>query len=144
MELIGLDEKIYKIDLTKYLTNARAPTRPMSKPMMRAISLVTKMFPSDPFCTEIYLPGASYKLYLDILIPSKNLALEPGGVRVHQKFNTLYHKDKSRFYRTQARDREKRELLEKNNIILIDLFDNESDSVWINKIRQGLLGNSNA
>lgn len=142
LKIVGLDGREHSIDVAKYLTNIRAPTRKMSNPMKRAIALVTRLMPSDPICTEMYLPGASCRLWVDIYLPLRSLAIEVDGAQ-HFKYNSLFHKDKQLLYRTQARDREKTQLLESNGITLVRLSDADNDSKWIHMIRQALIGDNN-
>jgi hypothetical protein len=72
MIIVGLNNKEYKINLGNYTYNKN---KSRSKLCELVISLIKSIYPSDPICEEIYLPGADSKIYLDLYLPKRNLAL---------------------------------------------------------------------
>jgi hypothetical protein len=130
------DGNSHKINLGAYTYRNDGVKR--SSLMMAAITLLKKLYPGDPICVEIRLPGASTNLYLDIYLPIRRLAIEVQGAQ-HFRANTFMHgKDREtrerNFRRGQNRDREKQQLLAHNNITLIYLNDGEESS-WESSIR---------
>lgn len=130
MIIIGLDDKEYKINLGNYTYNKN---KRRSQLCSGAIDVIKSIYPSDPICEEIYLPGATSKIYLDLFLPKRNLAIEVDG-RQHNLYSNHFHKNKYGFAKSQRRDREKTDLLEINNITLVRLLHNESPTEWRRKL----------
>ena len=53
----------------------------------------------------------------------------------HFKFNKFHYKDKLSFFRAQARDRDKLEWCEINDITVVTLNYNETQEQWIEKFK---------
>ena len=83
-----------------------------------AVSVVKEVYPSDPLCAELYLEGTKSKLYLDLYLPMRRLAIEVQGAQ-HFKFTRHMHRNDQNFRLAKARDAAKQELLTLNNITLI-------------------------
>ena len=133
MKIIGLDNKLYHINLSKYLIRNESDLAGKSSYHKRAYRLLKEIYPSDAVCEEIFLEGCSSKLYLDLYLPARNLALEVDG-EFHSKYSGHHHGSKLEFARAKKRDLEKTEILELNNITLVRLNYNESDAEWKSKI----------
>lgn len=94
----------------------------------RAYDVLREVWPAYDILEELPIPGAKKfgKLYLDLYIPAKHLAVEVHGEQ-HFKHIMFFHKSKRDFLTAQYRDRLKIEWLELNNIDLVELrFDEES------------------
>ena len=118
MKLIGLDDKEYTISLSKYINKPKVKNK--SNLHIIAREILRQLFPLDKIAEEVYLPGCSTALYVDFLIASKKLACEVQGSQ-HTRHIRHFHKSKMDFAKAKARDREKREILELNNITLVEL-----------------------
>ena len=69
-------------------------------------------------------------------MPQSMLAVEVQGQQ-HYEHNPFFHgTDKFNFFKSLARDNEKRAFCEINNIILVELPYNESDEQWEKHIRE--------
>lgn len=123
MEVIGLDDKSYNINIPKCLIRKPADYASKSKGHKLAAELLRELYPFDCIAQEIYIPGCSTKLYLDLFVPAQKLAIEVQGVQ----HGTLgyFHKDRFDFARAKRRDREKFDWCVINNIKLVYLdYDN--------------------
>lgn len=132
MKITSLDGREYKLNLAKYIYKLN-DGKQRSSLHKAAISLLKSIYPSDTICEEIFLPGCNSKLYLDLFLPLRNLAIECDGVQ-HEIFNVHHYKSKLEFARAKRRDAEKTELLELNNITLVRLNYNESIDEWRDKV----------
>jgi hypothetical protein len=132
--LTGLNGESYKINLTKYILKD-GDEKKKSKLFQRAINVIRKIYPGDMVCSELYLQGCSSKLYLDIYLPLRRLAIEVDGSQ-HSTINSHHFKSKLEFYKAQRRDSEKTDFLELNNISLVRLPYGQSESEW----RDAILG----
>ena len=96
------------------------------------------MFPHDIILEEVSLAGSRTQegggiLRADMFVPNRNLIVEVHGEQ-HHKFNKFFFKNKLRFYRAQARDREKKEWCNINDIRIVELNYNEDLDEWRKKI----------
>ena len=99
-----------------------------------ALKLIKKTYPIYPVCQETPINiHDNFWLYLDIYLPTINIALEIHGEQ-HYKFNTLFHKHKLDFVKQRRNDRLKREWCELNKVGLIVLPYNESVEQWLDRI----------
>jgi hypothetical protein len=73
-------------------------------------------------------------LYLDFYLPLKKTCFEVHGEQ-HYKFIPFYHNTMLNFLKAQKRDREKQEWCELNNIKYIPLAYNESEEIWVERIK---------
>ncbi len=109
-----------------------------SKLHLRARELIKSMFPYDKFYEDVTLPGSSPArnksvLYADFFLPLRKLMIEVNG-RQHEEYVRFFHGDKANFKKSIARDKNKLEWCEINNIRLVYLNHNENDDEWRNKI----------
>ena len=72
-------------------------------------------------------------LRADFYIPNRTLVVEVHGQQ-HFKFNSFHFKDKLSFFRAQARDKNKIEWCNINDIRIVQLNYNEDIDEWRNKI----------
>jgi very-short-patch-repair endonuclease len=133
MKLVDLNEVEYKLNLQHYL----ADDRPRSKYHLQARELLKELYPMYMVLEEVPLRTykGEYDVFLDFLIPQIKLSVEVQGEQ-HFKQNMHFHKNKLDFLRQVKRDKQKRNILELNNIKLIELNFNESVDEWRNKIQQ--------
>ena len=68
-------------------------------------------------------------LYLDFFIPNLMLAVEVHG-RQHYEYVPFFHKTKAGYLKARARDEDKKEWCELNNINLIALNYLEDENSW--------------
>ena len=131
----GLDGKEYNWNPS----NSEAKASSRSSLHKKARELLDKLFPYDRILEEVSLPGSKTErrrstLRADLFIPNRNLIIEVQGEQ-HYKFNKFFYKDKLSFYRAKARDSEKKEWCELNDIRLIEFNYNEDIDEWRRKIK---------
>jgi len=126
MKITGLDGKTYTWNLTNHVPY-KDDNRPRSQHHIRAKFLLTLEFPYDRILEEVPLPGCG--LFADFYIPKRTLMIEVHGSQ-HYEFNSFFFKSKADFYKAQARDRQKANWANINNITYIELPHTESDDEW--------------
>ena len=100
--------------------------------------ILRDLFRRDIILEEVSLPGSNTVtrpsiLFADFFIPSRNLMVEVHG-RQHYEFVDFYHKTKSGFYKSQARDRDKISWGELNGVDIITLKYTGDDDEWTQQI----------
>lgn len=133
MKIIGLDGKEYNWKPSGSGGGKR------SKLHQKAKKVLDTRFPYDRILEEVSLDGTSTtarrgKLRADFFLPNRNLVVEVHGEQ-HFKFNAFHYKDKLSFFRAKARDRDKVEWCNINDISIIEFNYNESEDDWAGKIR---------
>jgi len=133
MKVKGLNGRDYAWDLRKYSVNAN-DTRRRSKYHVRARKLLKTIFHSYRLLEEVKLPGSTPRhrkgvLYLDFYIPQIMLAVEVHGQQ-HYEFTPFFHQTKADFALAKAKDEDKIEWCELNNIDLITLKYSDTDDYW--------------
>lgn len=126
MKYEGLDGRSYSLNLGKYTLDLDDRSR--SDLFCEAVTVVKSVYPSDPLCAELYFEGAPTKLYVDLYLPVRKIAIEVQGEQ-HFKYVRHMHKDKLNFLMAKRRDVMKRELLELNDIVLL-YFNYNERSLW--------------
>lgn len=131
MKVTGLDGREYK-------WNPKTNGGKRSKLHEKAKVLLDDCFPYDRILEEVSLPGTKSMtrkgiLRADFFIPNRNLIIEVHGQQ-HFKFNKFHFKDKLSFFRAQARDRDKKEWCNINDIRIIEFNYNEGEDDWRRKI----------
>lgn len=134
MKIKGLDGKEYNWNPT--VSQAKSQAR--SSLHKKAKELLDAMFPYDRILEEVSLVGSRTNrrrstLRADFFIPNRNMVVEVHGEQ-HYKFNNFFFKDKMSFYKAKARDSEKKEWCELNDIQLVELNYNEDIDEWRSKI----------
>lgn len=110
------------------------PNRPASSGHRRARALLFELYPFDTIYEEVHLPGAKWDLYVDLLVPSRKLAVEIQGEQ-HRKFNLFFHGTPAAFREQARRDVTKRHLLEFNGFRLVAIDDDHPPAGWASLIR---------
>ena len=136
MNILGLDGRHYSWNAAA----CQAVTENRSSLHEKAKNLLDNLFPYDRILEEVSLPGSKTEsrrgtLRADLFIPNRRLIVEVHGEQ-HHKFNKFFYKNKLQFYRAKARDAEKREWCEINDITLIEFNYNEDVDDWRRKIER--------
>ena len=134
MKIKGLDGKEYNWNPSA----SQAEGGKKSSLHLKAKELLDNLFPYDRILEEVSLVGSKTNrrksiLRADFFIPNRNLVVEVHGEQ-HYKFNNFFFKDKMSFYKAKARDSEKREWCELNDIQLIEFNYNEGIDEWRRKV----------
>jgi hypothetical protein len=137
MKVVGLNGREYNLDLKKYIDNDRSKR---SFYHLQARELIKDIFHGYNILEEVKLPGSvkpSKKsvLYLDFLIPNARIGVEVHGQQ-HFKYTPFFHKSKAGFLFAKARDRDKAEWCEINDITLVVLRFDDSEEYWRKKIER--------
>lgn len=137
MKVKGINGREYVWNLTGYdvLNN---DNRKRSKYHIRARAVIKDIFNSYRILEEVKLPGSTSLhrksvLYLDFYIPNLKLAIEVHGQQ-HYEYSPFFHKSKADFLKSKARDEDKIEWCNLNDIRLITLKYSESDDEWRQRI----------
>lgn len=105
-------------------------SNPRSAPSLlhaKARDLIKELYPFDLLYEEVFVP--KLKLYLDLYIPSRKIALEVHGQQ-HYKMNDHFHKNKMDFYKGRSNDSKKKEWCEINGIKFVELPFNGDLNEW--------------
>ena len=134
MKIIGLDVREYSWNPSASQANCSS----RSSLHLKARKLLDEIFPHDRILEELSLIGTRTNrrrgtLRADFFIPNRMLLVEVHGEQ-HHKFNNFFFADKLSFYKAKARDSEKREWCEINNIKLVEFNYNEDIDEWRTKI----------
>lgn len=138
MKVVGLNGREYNLNLAKYGVR-KNDARKRSKPHIRARRLISETYNNYRVLEEVKLPGSTSAhkksvLYLDFFIPNIRVAFEVHG-RQHYEYVQFFHKTKAGFILANARDEDKIEWCELNDIELIILKYSGTDNEWINRIK---------
>lgn len=135
MKITSPDGKEYKIPIYQYLLGKS--NKELSGPAQRCIELIRELFPLDPICIEVPLPKkGGGKLFLDVFLPNKNLAIEVHG-KQHSAYVKHFHSSYDGFINAVNRDSYKAELLSLNGITLITLYDGAKN--WREQLQNWML-----
>lgn len=135
MKCIGLNGREYHLNLQKYTNKKRLST---SSYHAIARDVIAETFTGYTTYEEVKLPGStpSYRksvLYLDFFIPNLKMGVEVHG-RQHFEYIPFFHKDRMGYAKAQARDRDKKQWCEINDIELVILNYDESPEYWREKL----------
>ena len=138
MKVVGLNGREYNLNLQKYDVKAN-DKRKRSKHHVRARKLIKEVYHSYRILEEVKLPGSTSThkrsvLYLDFFIPNIRKAVEVHG-RQHYEYTPFFHKSKADFILAKARDEDKIEWCELNNIEVVTLKYSGSDDEWRKSIK---------
>ena len=133
MKVLGLNGREYNLNLSKYDVKAN-DKRKRSKHHIRARKIINEVYHSYRVLEEVKLPGStsSHKksvLYLDFFIHNIKKAFEVHG-RQHYEFVPYFHKSKVGFIKSLARDEDKKDWCELNDIKLVVLSYLDTDEDW--------------
>lgn len=131
MKVTGLNGREYNLDLKKYMKNNRSR---LSFYHIQAREIIQDIFLGYNILEEVKLPGSvkpakKSVLYLDFFIPNASIAVEVHGQQ-HFKYTPFFHKSRAGFLQAQARDRDKAEWCDINEIELIVLRHDSSQEYW--------------
>ena len=138
MKVKGLNDRVYKLQLHKYIVKNNDP-RPRSKFHLSARGLLNDMYGSHWILEEVKLPGSTSTnkrsvLYLDFFIPNIRKAFEVHG-RQHYEHIPFFHRTKADFILAKARDEDKIEWCELNSVEIITLKYSGDDNEWRSTIK---------
>jgi hypothetical protein len=138
LKVKGINGKEYVWNLTKY-DIFYDDARKRSKYHIRARNLLKEIFHSYRILEEVKLPGSTALnrksvLYLDFYIPSTKMAFEVHGEQ-HYEYCPFFHKSKADFLKAKARDEDKIEWCNINDIQIVILKFSESDHEWREHIK---------
>jgi|TARA_Y100000401_G_scaffold102462_1_gene92797 hypothetical protein len=138
LKVVGLNGREYNLNLQKYDVKAN-DKRKRSKHHVRARKLIKEVYHSYRILEEVKLPGSTSThkrsvLYLDFFIPNIRKAVEVHG-RQHYEYTPFFHKSKADFILAKARDEDKIEWCELNNIEIVTLKYSGSDDEWRKSIK---------
>lgn len=140
MKVVGFDGKEHKLVLASF--KQRNNREHSSSNQSKVRNLIKTKLPRVPYFEEVTLPGTnkprrSSLLYADFFIPSIPLIIEVHG-RQHYEFCPFFHKTKMDFYKGQARDRDKIEWCELNNIKIV-VLPHDKEAEWEAMISEKIL-----
>ena len=133
MRVKGLNGKEYNLNLQGYnVYNDDAKKK--SKHHVRARKIIKELFSGYRTLEEVKLPGSTAThrrsvLYLDFFIPNLMLAVEVHG-RQHYEYVPFFHKSKAGYLKAMARDEDKKDWCDLNDINLIVLNYIDNDDEW--------------
>lgn len=132
MNVIDLDGNEHKWTLTGYISKGSMTNKSSLHICVR--NILHECYPTMQILEEVPIPiRYSEKLYLDFYVPLLKKAIEVHGEQ-HYKYIPFYHSSRMGFIKHQKRDREKKEWCEINNLKLIELPYNATESEWREKI----------
>lgn len=139
MKARGFNGREYVWNLSKYDVYNN-DTKRRSKHHLRARKIIKETYSSYRILEEVKLPGstASHRrsvLYLDFFIPNLMLGVEVHG-RQHYEHIPFFHKTKRDFLLAKARDEDKADWCELNEIQLITLKYSDTDDEWRNAVKR--------
>ena len=134
MKVTGLNGREYHLDLKKY----RAKRGKVSKYHLRAREIIEDIYAGFNVLEEVKLPGSvkpakKSVLYLDFLLPDCKIGIEVHGQQ-HYEYTPFFHKSKAGFLYAKARDRDKIEWCQINDIELIELKWSDPVEYWREQI----------
>lgn len=131
MNIRDLNGKLHKWNLNGYMANSSTVK---SELHLLARDLLHKIYPTVVVLEEVAIPIRNNQQgFLDFYIPMYKMAVEVHGAQ-HYSFCKHYHINQRGWLDQQKRDREKRLWCENNNIRLVELPYNNTDS-WEDIIR---------
>ncbi len=134
MKVLGTNKRTYNLHLVGYQPDLD-DKRPRSKLHKQGRSVLYFIWPNDPICEEVPLPGCKYRLYADFFLPRQMLVVEMHGPQ-HYEQNSHFHKSPQDFYKGKLRDKEKALWCEVNNFRLVVLNDSETQDEWFAKLNE--------
>ena len=138
MKVVGLNGREYNLILASYDIRAN-DSRKRSRHHIRARRLINEVYHSYRVLEEVKLPGSTSAhkksvLFLDFFIPNIRKAFEVHG-RQHYEHVPFFHNTKRDFLLAKARDEDKIEWCNMNEIELIVLKYSEDDDDWRKAIK---------
>lgn len=132
MQVKTLDGNIIKWSLTGHYAHANISNK--SSLHILAKALIKQKYPTLQVIEEVPVPVKKSDIYyLDFYLPMIKTAVEVHGEQ-HYRFIPFYHVSQLGFIKSQKRDKEKLEWCELNNIRLIELPYNETETEWAQRL----------
>ena len=133
MKVQGLNGREYNLNLQRYKVY-KNDTKKKSTYHIGARKILRELFSGYNILEEVKLPGSTAThrrsvLYLDFFLPNLMLAVEVHG-RQHYEYVPFFHKSKAGFVKSLARDEDKKDWCELNDIRLIVLSYLDSKEDW--------------
>lgn len=122
MKVKGLDGREYTLDTRQSQHKLRSEKACKSNLQFKCQQLIVERYPFDLILEEMHLPGCGNGLYLDFFLPQRKLAFEIHG-KQHFTYTPFFHDSKLEFNRSVARDTNKRQWCDQNEIELIVVKD---------------------
>ncbi len=118
MKLLTLKGREVRINLrpSSYPIKSRAASR--SHGQFHLGQQLQKIYPIGCILEEFSLPDS--RLSLDFFVPSRTMAFEFQGEQ-HDRFNAFFHATQADFVQQKARDVEKRQWCDMNDITLVEV-----------------------
>jgi len=133
MRVIDLNGEYSNWKITGHIPKAN-DKRLRSQYHLKARSLLKEIYPTCPILEEVPISiRRSETLFLDFYIPLHSLCVEVHGEQ-HFKFNSFHYTSKLSFFKAKARDRDKKEWCDLNDITIIEFNFNEDVDDWRRKI----------
>jgi len=135
MRVKGLNGREYNLNLQKYNSNDRVKK---SFYHICASDIIREVFCGYNVYEEVKLPGSTKPskrsvLFLDFFIPNARIGVEVHGQQ-HFKFIPFFHKTRAGFAKSRARDHDKQEWCNVNDIKLVALRFDEDPEHWREKL----------
>ena len=110
-----------------------------SKLHVAARKLLKNNFPRATIMEEVYMPVFDKKkLPFDFFIPEFSLVIEVHGEQ-HFKYTPHFHGSKMNYAKSLVRDSNKQEFCELNDINIVFFNFNESETEWLQKLKNDKL-----
>lgn len=137
MKVLGINGKEYTWNLAGY-NIFNDDKRKRSQYHIRARNLLKELFNSYRILEEVKLPGSTALnrksvLYIDFYIPTVKLAIEVHG-KQHYEYSPFFHKNMADFLKAKARDEDKIEWCQLNEIRIVILDYRKTDDEWRKEI----------
>lgn len=110
---------------------ANKKTQNKSQFHLRARQILSIKYSGYQIFEEVKLPGT--RMFVDFYIPAFKMFVEVQGQQ-HDTYNNHFYENKLKFYKAKARDGEKKLWCEENGFTLVELWYNETDEEWNNKL----------
>lgn len=95
----------------------------ISKPQKLVKDFLRKYWEYDPICEEFYIPGSKFRI--DLFNLRLKIAVEVSPDEIHVHYNSFMHKDRMGFLKKVKADEAKRNWCTRNNIRLIELYNED-------------------
>tara|TARA_B100000131_G_scaffold107881_1_gene104661 strand:+ start:1804 stop:2220 length:417 start_codon:yes stop_codon:yes gene_type:complete len=125
MRLLNIHGKLQAKNVSKFLINWNGKSR--SKIQFRVKQFLKSYWQNQVVYEEFPVYGT--RMHVDILNATKKIAIEVNGTQ-HSKFNKFFHAgSRLKYLESIKRDVAKAEWLENNNFTLVEIEENEVDTL---------------
>lgn len=95
----------------------------VSKPQFAVKQFLESYWKHDQIVEEFYIPGSKFRI--DLFNINKKIAVEISPTKYHVNYNPWLHKDRHKFLAKVKNDEAKRNWCTRNDIRLIELYDED-------------------